>query len=580
MSVNDLKKRITALILTAVMTLSMSGFAFTEAFADDEASGASTPETSAEEAAGDAVTDEDADVQDDPAAVDADDETAEDIAAEDKGAADKATEIFAEPEANLGKDSALNSAGDPSLPLDPTPIEIRTAAEDGRMLVVWKAVAGAEYYMIYLDADETGTRVAATEGCSKIFENVAAGTAHSITIKAFRAKTQQEQADEGSEVDADVLLAEGTIANVKASSRNAIRINSRGGANIGINLRTLLGEAYNGYAVSQGSCTDGKYAYYLLVNSSNQKGRILKTQAGTGNVINASGVINVCHGNGMAMDTKNNRIVVVGRKEGNSDRRNELTVIDANNYQYSHVAVNYCYSGSWDKTRGNGLSAISYIEKYDCFVALQRETHEILVLDSDFKVIGQVGTTITGSYPGTYQAMDADERYVYLLLSAYQSNPSRQPHNLILVLDWNSENLLQLDPAAGRNHISTRWMCNNNGSGRPDTVVTLNTPFEAESLYHIDQGNGTSRFYLAEYHNNPQYVWKTKKKTVKVKWKKVKKRVKWKKVRVKGKKGKKKWKWKYKTKKVWKYKKKKKKVKVQVYDHLNRDNYVYHLDVM
>lgn len=578
MGVNDLKRRITALILTAVMTLSMSGFAFTEAFADDEVGKASEPEVSAEETAGDAEADEDAKTQEDPTAPDAGDEADKDTVAEDKDSADKVTEISEEPELKLEKGSALNSAGDPSLPLDPKPIEIRTAAEDGRMLVVWKAVAGAEYYMIYLDADETGTRVAATEGCSKLFENVNTGTAHSITVKAFRAKTQEEQLDGGA--DADVLLAEGTIANVKAASRNAINISSRGGANIGINLRMLLGEAYNGYAVSQGSCTDGSAAYYLLVSSSNQKGRIIKTQAGTGNVINASGVINVCHGNGIAMDTKRNRIVVVGRKEGNSDRRNELTVIDANDYQYSHVAVNYCYSGSWNSTRSNGLSAISYIEKYDCFVALQRETHEILVLDPEFRVIGQVGTTISSAYPGTYQAMDADERYVYLLLSAYQSNPSRQPHNLILVLDWNSENLLQLDPAAGRNHISKKWMCNNNGSGRPDTVVRLNTPYEAESLYHIDQGNGTSRFYLAEYHNNPQYVWKTKKKTVKVKWKKVKKRVKWKKVRVKGKKGKKKWKWKYKTKKVWKYKKKKKKVKVQVYDHLNRDNYVYHLDVM
>ena len=168
--------------------------------------------------------------------------------------------------------------------------------------------------------------------------------------------------------------------------------------------------------------------------------------------------------------------------------------------------------------------------------------------------------------------MDADERYVYLLLSYHSS---AQPYNIILVLDWNSENLL--DVAIGnRSYINKRWLCNNNGSGEPDTVIRINTPYEAENIYHIDQGDGTSRFYLSEYYNNPKYKWVKKTKKVKVKWKKVKKKVKVKWKRVK-KNGKWKWKYKYKWKKVWKYKKKKKKVKVKVFEYFDRTDYVYDL---
>jgi hypothetical protein len=306
-----------------------------------------------------------------------------------------------------------------------------------------------------------------------------------------------------------------------------------------------------------------------MVSSSTQKGRVLKTVVGTDTVAARSDIINTCHGNGMTINTKERKLVVVGRES----RRNQLVVINADNLSdVSYVKVNYGYSGYWDSTAGNGLSCISYIPEYDCYVALQRKTHELLILDKRFRVIGQAGTKITANYPGTYQAMDADARYVYLVLSYYSS---RQPYNIVLVLDWNSENLLDV-VNGNRSHISKRWMCNNDGSGRPDTVIRINTSHEAENIYHIDQGNGTAHFYLSEYFNSPKYRTVTKIRTVKVRTKKVRKRVrvKWKKVKVNGKW---KWKYKYKWKKVWKYKKIKKKYKVREVKYFNRNNYVYDL---
>lgn len=357
--------------------------------------------------------------------------------------------------------------------------------------------------------------------------------------------------------------------------RKKIEVIGRTPKPLGINLRKMLGEKHSGYSVSQGGCTDGTYAYYLMVSSYNQKGRVLKTRISDNEVVARSDVIDICHGNGMALDTKRNRLVVVGR-EG---RRNELTIINVGNTEAAkpifggHYYVNYPYSSKWTSSKktfdGYGLSAISYIEKYDCYIALQRKTHDLLVLDPNFRVIGLIGTKITEKYPGTYQAIDADDRYVYMLLSYYSS---KQPYNIILVLDWHSENLNDY-AAKSVAFVEKPWKCGTDG--RPSAALRTYTPFEAENLYHVDQGDGTARFYLTEYHNNPQYHWVTKKKAYKVKWKKVKKKVKWKKVKKKGK-----WKWKYKTKKVWKYKKKYKKVKVKEVNYYNRDNYVYDLGIM
>ena len=370
----------------------------------------------------------------------------------------------------------------------------------------------------------------------------------------------------------DTIILEAQTAFIRKTIANGLKIFPK---TLGINLRKMLGEKHSGYSVSQGGCSDGTYVYYLMVSSYNQKGRVLKTRISDNEVVARSDVIDICHGNGMALDTKRNRLVVVGRE----DRRNQLTVINVGNAEAAkpifggHYNVNYPYSSKWTSSKktfdGYGLSAISYIEKYDCYIALQRKTHDLLVLDPNFRVIGLIGTKITEKYPGTYQAIDADDRYVYMLLSYYSS---KQPYNIILVLDWHSE-ILNDYAAKSVAFVEKPWKCGTDG--RPSAALRTYTPFEAENLYHVDQGDGTARFYLTEYHNNPQYHWVTKKKAYKVKWKKVKKKVKWKKVKKKGK-----WKWKYKTKKVWKYKKKYKKVKVKEVNYYNRDNYVYDLGIM
>lgn len=546
---SGIKRRITSILLTAVMALSVTGYAFEGAYAAGEneaeaaaaeASSEQSPESGAEESvAEESVTEE---------------------SVGDLPDGDPVSE-----ETELGMLSAAEEEAAPG------EIAIAPVRNENRVIeLAWEPVSGAEYYLIALDGDEPERMEAAgadeEQLLTKTYEDVDPKQEHSVSIKAYGEGS-------GSAGTEGLLIAGGSLEGISAyvtagPMRGSIGKMSIKPENLGINLKEMLGEKHNGYSVAQGGCTDGEYVYYLMVSSHTQKGRILKTRVEDNTVVDRSDVINICHGNGMTINTRENKLVIVGREE----RRNQLTVVDAEDLKsVSYVDVGYGYSGSWNNYKSNGLSAISYIRKYDCYVALQRSTHEILVLNTDFDVVAQVGTVITAKYPGTYQAMDADERYVYLLLSYYSS---RQPHNIVLVLDWNSEKLL--DVVNGKKtHIKKSWKCNDDGSGTPDAVIRTGTPYEAENIYHIDQGDGTARFYLSEYHNNPQYRYVTKKKAYKVKWKKVKKKVKWKRVKKKGK-----WKWKYKTKKVWKYKKKYKNVKVKELNYYNRDNYVYDLGVI
>jgi hypothetical protein len=260
-------------------------------------------------------------------------------------------------------------------------------------------------------------------------------------------------------------------------------------------------------------------------------------------------------------------------------RKQEITVIDAStlkvtrqeNVRYDHYAGADSDSLS-SVHQQQGLAAIAYVKKYDCYIALERVYHNLLIFDPEtFEAIGMAYTDFTDKYPGTFQAMDADEKYVYLVLSAYSKDGKNQPYNLVLALDWNSENLLDV-VNGNKKFIEKAWRCDNRGEGKPDAAIRINTKHEAENIYHVADASGKSHFYLSEYYNNPVYKTITQKVKYKVKWKKVTRKVKWKKVKKNGK-----WKWKYKKKKVWKYKTKYKKVKKTVVSYYNRANYVYDL---
>ena len=336
------------------------------------------------------------------------------------------------------------------------------------------------------------------------------------------------------------------------------------------NLREAIGEKYDGYSVVQGGCTDGTYAYYLMVSISTQKGKVAKVKMSSNKVVKVSGVLNTWHGNGMTYDSRRHRLVV----NACGSRKNELTFIDADTLKVTEQPkVSYSYYKDDDfnfgeLNRSKGICSIAYSKKYDIYIANQRDYHNLIIIDPDtLKAIGLVRTSITDRYPNLYQAMDADDQYAYLLLSP-QEDGHVQNNNVILALDWNAAQLIDQD-GHRRKYVPELWYCANNS--KPVAVYKINTDYEAENIYHITDASGNTHFYLSEHRSKLKDIkktykkkvkkkWKKVRKKVKVKWKKVKKKVKWKKVKIKKGKNKGKYKWKYKYKKVWKYKYKYKKV--------------------
>ena len=456
------------------------------------------------------------------------------------------------------EDSGQSTEAEDLLPVNPGVINSFVVSENtgGTVTFTWEPVEDADHYIMYLD--DSGYLCENPD----TYTFTGLDGIHKFRIEAFDS--------EGTLIAGSEELSLMTFSETFRPQLTNRTISSP--KSLGINLRTLIDEPYNGYSVVQGGCTDGTYAYYLMVSSSTQKGRVLKVRISDKKVVKTSGVLNTHHGNGMTYDSKRNVLVVVAREE----RKQELTVIDASTLKVKKQQnVKYSYykdaaSGSITSNhQERGLAAISYIPRYDVYLALQRNYHNILIFDPDtFEAIGIVFTRITANYPGVYQAMDADDRYVYLLLSYYDKT---QPYNVIVTLDWNSENLLDI-VNGNKKYIEKAWRCGNNGEGQPDAAIRVNTKHEAENIYHVTDASGKSHFYLSEYYNNPVYKTVTQKVKYKVKWKKVTKKVKWKKVKKKGK-----WKWKYKKKKVWKYKTKYKNVKKTVLNYYNRANYVYDL---
>ena len=272
----------------------------------------------------------------------------------------------------------------------------------------------------------------------------------------------------------------------------------------------MIKEKSSGYAVVQGGCTDGKYAYYLMVSSATQHGRVLKVRIKDKKVVSRSKVLNTWHGNGMAYDSKRKKLVVIAREH----RKQEITLIDAKTLKVTRQEnVKYKYyknakSGLTKEHQEQGLGAIAYVEKYDCYIALERTYHNLLIFDPDtFQAIGFVRTDITEKYPGTYQGIDADEKYVYFLLSACTENYSKQPYNLILALDWNSEKLLPVVNAGGKSPkcVKKSWRCGNKKTGKPDAVIRIDTKHEAENIYHTVDKKGREHFYLSEYYSHLGY---------------------------------------------------------------------------
>ena len=376
-----------------------------------------------------------------------------------------------------------------------------TAEENptGTVELAWEPFEGASYYEASSPQLGDG-ETAITEECVYEFSGLDHGRTYDFAVAAY---------DVNDEVIAQSAVSIKTVAykiKFNEAKYRVLKNRTIKPKKFSINLRKMIREYSSGYSVVQGGCTDGTYAYYLMVSSTTQKGRVLKVKIKGNKVVKRSKILNTWHGNGMAYDSKRKKLVVIAREH----RKQQLTVIDAKTLKITKQRnVKYHYNINAGSKRLNarykesGLAAIAYVKKYDCYIALEREHHNLLVFSPEsFECIGLAYTDLGSKYPGTFQAMDADDKYVYLLLSYYSS---KQPYNLILAIDWNSENLLPVVNASKSKdlpYVPDYWYCSNKMDGSIDAAIRIRTKHEAENIYHTTDKKGREHFYMAEYYGH------------------------------------------------------------------------------
>ncbi len=431
--------------------------------------------------------------------------------------------------------------------------------------------ADAEVDQVKVSADDQTADAEENEGTNEETTQDANGTetnAEPEEVRATELGLSTEGTDQG---DPEQKVYPAPTRRVLGSfTASASRVTNSAGAYY--NLREYLGEGIYGYSILQGSCIDdkGEYSYYCL-RDTNDWGRLVKVRMSDGACVGVSNPYYFAHGNSMCYDSERNRVVVASY----INTRQTIHLVDPNNLN-SIEPVNLDMSELRPKLVGHGsavgVTAIAYNAKYDCYITMQRADHNIVIYDAETRKAKAAAFTNFSGIGGTFQSIDADDTYVYFVMSEFGGKYGR---NSLVAFDWHAENLQKL--LNGDSTVDT-WYCGSNGLC--SAIITIPGAHEGEDLYHIETSNGRSHFYLANYNNDPTYkTVKVKKKWKKV-WKKVKKKVKWKKVKKKvfknGKwKKKKVWKYKYKKvkKKVWKYKYKKK----TVFSHYNRDSHVLYL---
>lgn len=587
------RSRILAIVLTLMISVTMAGGSFLEAFAV-EGEQAAANETEAVSDGAEPESGEQHAVNEEAG------QTAQETSADTESKAEEtASEPVLEEAApeEAASEEVSNEAVAPEEPAQTqlTDISVKAAGDENFITAVWSSVEGAAYYMVYLDASTTGEKVEANAERRWIFKNVSDGR-HSVRVEAYRVKANAEATpDDGTESAVQTqtaeyeLFAKGAAENINASLRPKLWSRGVGATYLGLSLRPMLGEGNNGYAVAQGAATDGKYGYYMMASSSNQMGRIVKVNLSNPGEYYTGPVIGIHHANGMTYDSKRHMLVAVGYGQW----RHNLYYIDPNSLtlkEGGEKTVSYNANMEGNKYTPNGMAAIAYVEKYDVYVTRERGdivsggVNDIMVfkpkdnnpnsvngvIPSSIDLVGYVRTKVTSDYNGTYQSMDADEKYVYFLVS-----PGGNVNgNIVICLDWNSENLLPVLNGE-KAYIEKMWSCNNNGTGKLDAVLTIPIGQESEGLFHTTNSDGTINMYVSEYYGRWKYKTVTKKYKVKKKWKKVRKWYNKKTKKWTTKKPKKKYRGK--SKKVWKYKYKTKKKKVTVKDYWARDDYVYYI---
>lgn len=256
-------------------------------------------------------------------------------------------------------------------------------------------------------------------------------------------------------------------------------------------IRTWAKQKMYKYDTLQGSCTDGKYAYYLLYNRKTVNCKLVKVKRSNLKVVKVSGVLDVAHGNDMTYDSHKKRLVIV-HSTGVDPKR--LTSVDPNTLgviESKHVQIPKKLAGGSlaDAAGATAFSGLAYSSGRKQYAVLLSHNYNFVILDSELDPVRYVKVSKKNNY--VVQGIDATDDYIML---AQSPKTSKQKYNIITVYDWDGKYISKINVKKG---------------------------YEIESIYHVG-----SKYYAGFYRSYYRTRYKDVEKTVKVDGKEKKKKVK------------------------------------------------------
>ncbi len=197
---------------------------------------------------------------------------------------------------------------------------------------------------------------------------------------------------------------------------------------------------YGDYATAQGSCTDGKYAYFAINNGYTT---ILKYNVNTWKLKKKSDSMYIGHANDMAYNKDKDYIVIAN----NAPDYNVITFLDPDTLEIIGT-----------KKIKLKIYSIAYNEERNQYVVGISGTYNFAILDSKFKVVKKFK-----GYDSGYlrQGADCDDDYLYFVQSGGGGN-------IIVIYDW---------------------------SGKLVDTVSVDKSLEIENIFHVK-----NTFYITLHH--------------------------------------------------------------------------------
>lgn len=238
-----------------------------------------------------------------------------------------------------------------------------------------------------------------------------------------------------------------------------------------LDVRKEADQKLYGYSIFQGSCTDGKYGYYILYNNSVEKCKIAKLRLSDNEVVSVSKVLNIHHGNDLTYNDKTNKIMAVHMTE----KSKTIAVINPSTLKFEKnitVKIPTWLPGATIIKTGNitGFNAIAYDSENDRYVLRIRESGDYLITDGKLKPIKYVTPNKKKHKRAVYAGLDIMNGYIASAQYAYKSGG----YSLIQLHDW---------------------------SGKYVGTINIRKTYELESVFDV-KGKVYAAFYHSYKSNN------------------------------------------------------------------------------